>query len=212
MISSFLIGLEKMARSLPLIKIGKVVLVLKVRKGRGSEFALGPARTHPRVKDSKMWLMEVGRAYEFICNNMKEEPCVPDHDIGTASSQKGDCARKMAVKIMDKELVKQHPDDIHVPTTGTASAFIDVGAAERAALEASIVPSSTDGLAARTKRYEIRGLNEPSASETGALTCISYGSLSGERSLASFNFPSGKGKDLENSFRIGQKTACLEKD
>jgi len=29
---------------------------------------------------------------------------------------------------------------------------------------------------------------------------------------ASFNFPSGKGKDLENSFRIGQKTACLEKD
>lgn len=35
----------------------------------------------------------------------------------------------------------------------------------------------------RTKRYEIRGLNEPSASETGALTCISYGSFSGERSL-----------------------------
>lgn len=56
---------------------------------------------------------------------MKEEPCVPDHDIGTASSQKGDCARKMAVKIMDEELVKQHPDDIHVPTTGTASAFVD---------------------------------------------------------------------------------------
>lgn len=69
--------------------------------------------------------MDAGRAYEFICNNMKEEPCVPDHDIGTASSQKGDCARKMAVKIMDEELVKQHPDDIHVPTTGTASAFVD---------------------------------------------------------------------------------------
>lgn len=64
---------------------------------------------------------------ESVNTDMKEEPCVPDHDIGTAdaSSQKGDGARKMAVKIMDEELVKLHPDDIHVPTTGTASAFVD---------------------------------------------------------------------------------------
>lgn len=58
---------------------------------------------------------------------MKYIAWLPDHDIGTAdaSSQKGDGARKIAVKIMDEELVKLHPDDIHVPTTGTASAFVD---------------------------------------------------------------------------------------
>ena len=58
---------------------------------------------------------------------MKYIAWLPDHDIGTAdaSSRKGDGARKIAVKIMDEELVKLHPDDIHVPTTGTASAFVD---------------------------------------------------------------------------------------
>nr|YP_004222286.1 hypothetical protein LKY74_mgp117 [Beta vulgaris subsp. maritima]YP_004842200.1 hypothetical protein LKY79_mgp005 [Beta macrocarpa]CBJ23348.1 hypothetical protein [Beta vulgaris subsp. maritima]CBL52037.1 hypothetical protein [Beta vulgaris subsp. maritima]CBX25005.1 hypothetical protein [Beta macrocarpa]CBX33242.1 hypothetical protein [Beta vulgaris subsp. maritima]CBX33296.1 hypothetical protein [Beta vulgaris subsp. maritima] len=72
------------------------------------------------------WMQEEPRS-ESVNTDMKEEPCVPDHDMGTAdaSSQKGDGARKMAVKIMDEELVKLHPDDIHVPTTGTASAFVD---------------------------------------------------------------------------------------
>ncbi|WZZ20693.1 hypothetical protein YC2023_122080 [Brassica napus] len=39
------------------------------------------------------------------------------------------------------------------------------------------------GLSIKIGAEKRRGLNEPSASETGALTCISYGSLSGERSL-----------------------------
>lgn len=69
--------------------------------------------------------MDVGRVYEFICNNMKEEFCVFDYDIGIVFSQKGDCVRKMVVKIMDKELVKQYFDDIYVLIIGIVSVFVD---------------------------------------------------------------------------------------
>ncbi|CDY26843.1 BnaA02g18680D [Brassica napus] len=59
-----------------------------------------------------------------------------------------------------------------------------------------------------------RGLNEPSASETGALTCISYGSLSGERSLLSKSKRQGEGgfrnqTRLEGTYQTVQHLVSL---
>ncbi|CAN6924032.1 unnamed protein product, partial [Brassica oleracea var. botrytis] len=51
-----------------------------------------------------------------------------------------------------------------------------------------------------------RGLNEPSASETGALTCISYGSLSGERSLQEKKEGPGQFDNEAKSFGTSMST------